>query len=163
MILLGKLVLGTAGVCIAGAGMLCSEGFVHVNVLEKGAEPHHIEVIAPAMIAPAAVRFAFLSARVASPAARVSPWVASNPQCEVAQAAWQVRAKLPFIHAALANLRDAGDFTLVEVDAPGEHVQVAKSGDSIVVDVNNSDATVHVSAPIRALSSTIDQFARASM
>jgi hypothetical protein len=65
----------------------------------------------------------------------------------MAQAQWQIQQKLPFIDAALADLRDADDFTLVEVDAPGEHVQVSKSGSSITVDVDNADATVHVSPP----------------
>ena len=57
MILLGKIVLGMVGVGVASAGVLCSQGVVHVKVIEK--EPHgvHINVIAPAMLAPLAVHF----------------------------------------------------------------------------------------------------------
>jgi hypothetical protein len=163
MILFGKIVLGMAGVGLAGASVLCSDGFVNVNVIAKQPQGPHIHVIAPAMLAPIAVRLAPVAVRLSSPAARVaSPAVSPDPQCVMAQAQWQIREKLPFIDAALADLRDADDFTLVEVDAPGEHVQVSKSGSSIVVDVDNADATVHVSAPIRALASTINQLAYAS-
>jgi hypothetical protein len=41
-------------------------------------------------------------------------------------------------------------------------VEVAKSGASIVVDVDDAAETVHVSTPIRAISSTVDQLAAAS-
>lgn len=153
MILLGKIVLGMAGVGLAGASVLCSEGFVNVNVIEKQPDGVHIHVIAPAMLAPMAVRLAPLAVRVSPRAAD------ADPQCAMTQAQWQIQQKLPFIRAALADLRDADDFTLVEVDAPGEHVHVAKSGASIVVDVDAPDAIVHVSAPIRALATTINQLA----
>jgi len=156
MILLGKIVLGMAGVALAGASVLCSDGFIDVSVTTKQPDGVHIRVIAPAMLAPLAVRLAPMAMRLSPPGA--SP----DPQCLIAHADWQIQHRLPFLRAALSSLRDAGDFTLVEVDAPGEHVHVAKSGASIVVDVDNSDATVHVSAPIRALASTINQLAYAS-
>jgi hypothetical protein len=59
-------------------------------------------------------------------------------------------------------LRDSDDVVLVEVKEPGEHVEVATSNGSIVVDVDDADETVHVSAPIRAISSTVDQLADGS-
>jgi hypothetical protein len=154
VILLGKIVLGMAGVGLAGASVLCSDGFVNVNVIEKQPQGVHIHVIAPAMLVPMAVRLAPLAVRISS-----SSVSSPAPQCALAQAEWQIRQKLPAIRAALADLRDAGDFTLVEVEAPGEHVQVAKSGGSVIVDVNAPDAIVHVTAPIRALASTINQLA----
>jgi len=48
---------------------------------------------------------------------------------------------------------------LVQVKEPGEYVEVAKSGGSILVD--DAGETVHMSAPIRAISSTVDQLAAA--
>ena len=69
---------------------------------------------------------------------------------------------MPTIRAALDGLRDSDDVVFVEVKEPGEHVEVAKSGRSIVVDVDDAGETVHVSTPIRAISSTIDQLAAAS-
>jgi hypothetical protein len=142
MILLGKIVLGMAGVAVAGAGALCSEGFVQVRVIEKQPLGRHITVIAPAILAPIAVRLA--------------------PRSGLAPAAPEIRANMPAIRVALAALRDADDVVLVEVNETGEHVRVAKSGGSIVVDVNDAGETVHVSAPIRAISSTVDQLAAAT-
>ncbi|GEM_PF-1039790 len=156
MILVGKIVLGMAGLGLAGAGVLCSDGFVRVNVTEKAAQGVHINVIAPAVLAPMVVRLAPIAARFAGPAA-----FPDSPS-GIAQAAQQIRRQLPMIDAALASLRYADDFTLVDVDAPGERVHVAKSGASIVVDVDDPAASVHVSAPIRALASSIHQLAYAT-
>jgi hypothetical protein len=142
MILLAKIALGMAGVGLAGAGVLCSEGVVNVKVIEKQPQGFHIHVVAPAMLAPIAVHLA--------------------PQRGLAQAARQIQPYMPAIRAALDGLRDSDDVVFVEVKEPGEHVKVVKSGGSIVVDVDDASDTVHVSAPIRAISSTIDQLATAS-
>jgi hypothetical protein len=142
MILLAKIALGMAGVAVASVGVLCSEGVVNVNVVEKQPQGVHIHVIAPAMLAPIAVHFA--------------------PQRDLAKAARQIQPNMPAIRAALEGLRESDDVVLVEVNEPGEHIEVAKSGGSIVVDVDDADETVHVSAPIGAISSTVDQLADAS-
>jgi hypothetical protein len=142
MRLLGKIVLGMAGVIVVGAGVLCSEGLVHVKVIEKRPQGLHVNVIAPAMLAPIAVHF--------------------TPQRYLAQAAWQIQPYMPTIRAALEGLRDSEDVVLVEVKEPGQHVQVSKSHGSIVVDVDDDGETVHVSTPIRAVSSTVEQLAAAT-
>jgi hypothetical protein len=142
MILLAKIALGMAGVAVASVGVLCSEGVVNVNVVEKQPQGVHIHVITPAMLAPIAVHFA--------------------PQRDLAKAARQIQPNMPAIRAALEGLRESDDVVLVEVNEPGEHIEVAKSGGSIVVDVDDADETVHVSAPIGAISSTVDQLADAS-
>jgi hypothetical protein len=142
MRLLGKIVLGMAGVGLAGAGVLCSEGFVHVKVVEKQPQGFHINVIAPAMLAPIAVHFV--------------------PSRDLAPATRQIQPYMPTIRAALDGLRDSEDIVFVDVKEPGEHVHVSKSGGSIVVDVDDDEATVHVSTPIRAVSSTVEQLAAAT-
>jgi hypothetical protein len=142
MIVLGKIVLGMAGVGLAGVGVLCSEGLVQVKVIEKEPQGHHINVIAPAIIAPIAVHFA--------------------PQRDLQHAARDIEPYLPAIRAALDGLGDTDDVVLVEVKDRDEHVQVSKSGGSIVVDVDDEGETVHVSTPIRAISSTIEQLAAAT-
>jgi hypothetical protein len=142
MILLGKIVLGMAGAGLAGVGVLCSEGMVQVRVVEKQAQGTHINVIAPALLAPIAVHFA--------------------PQRELAHAAREIQPYMPAIRAALDGLRDSEDVVFVEVREPDEHVTVSKSGGSIVVDVDDPGETVHVSTPIRAISSTIEQLAAAT-
>jgi hypothetical protein len=142
MILLAKIAVGMAGVGLASAGVLCSEGVVYVKVIEKQPQGLHIHVIAPAMLAPIAVHFA--------------------PQRDLAKAAREIQPYMPAIRAALDGLRDSDDVVFVEVKEPGEHMEVAKSGGSIVVDVDDAGETVHVSTPIRAISSTVDQLAAAS-
>ena len=142
MILLGKIILGVAGVGLAGVGVLCSEGLVHVKVVEKQPQGFHINVIAPAMLAPIAVRFV--------------------PSRDLAPATRQIQPYMPTIRAALDGLRHSEDIVFVDVKEPGQHVLVSKSGGSIVVDVDGDDATVHVSTPIRAVSSTVEQLAAAT-
>jgi hypothetical protein len=139
MILLAKIALGIAGVGLAGTGILCSEGIVYVKVIEKQPQGLHLHVIAPAMLAPIAVRL--------------------TPRHDLAQAAREIQPYMPAIRAALDGLRDSDDLVFVEVKEAGEHVEVAKSGGSIVVDVDDAEDTVHVSTPIRAMSSTVNQLA----
>jgi hypothetical protein len=142
MILLGKIGLALVGTAVAGAGILCSEGMVEVKVVERQPESHHVYVIAPAMLMPIGAHFA--------------------PKEQMVQASAQVRPWLPTIRAALGGLRDCDDFTLVEMEQPGQHVRVAKTGGAIVVDVDEADETVHISAPLRALSSTVEEIAEAA-
>lgn len=142
MKLLGKIVLGMAGVGVVGTGVLCSEGLVHVKVVEKQPQGFHMNVIAPAMLAPIAVHFV--------------------PSRDLAPATQQIHPYMPTIRAALDGLRHSEDIVFVDVKEPGTHVHVSKSGGSIVVDVDDDDAAVHVSAPIRAVSSTVEQLATAS-
>jgi hypothetical protein len=141
MIVLGKVALGIAGVAAAGVGLICSEGMIEVNVVERQPEAHHVYVLAPAAVVPMAVHF-IPSHQFGHASAELQPW-------------------MPTIRAALDQLREVDDVTLVDVTEPGQHVVVAKRGGSVVVDVNDRDETVHVSAPIRALSSTIEQVAAA--
>ncbi|MGB9070195.1 MAG: hypothetical protein WCC21_16620 [Candidatus Acidiferrales bacterium] len=142
MILVAKIALGIAGVALAGAEFLCSEGVVRVKVVEKQPRGLHIHVLAPAMLAPIALQLA--------------------PQRSLAQAARQIQPNLPAIRAALEGLRDSGDLVLVDVKEPGQHLEVERSGGSIVMDVDDASETVHVSAPIRAISSTVEQLAAGS-
>jgi hypothetical protein len=137
--LLGKIALGFAGTLVAGIGLLCSEGIVVVKVVEKQPESHHIYVIAPALLAPIGMHFV--------------------PKQDLAQASAEVRPYLPTIRAALEEFRRTDDFILVEVKGPGQQVRVAKDGGSVVVDVEDEENTVHVSTPIRAISSTIEELA----
>jgi hypothetical protein len=145
MILAAKVALVCAGTIVAGAGALCSEGFLRVNVTERGPQSHHIDVIAPAMLVPIAVHVASHFA----------------PRQKLEEAADNIEPWMPTIREALGELNKLDDMTLVDVTEPGEHVRVEKIGGSIVVDVEDGGNTVHVSAPIRAISSTIQQVADA--
>jgi hypothetical protein len=139
MILLGKVALGITGTMLAGLGVVCSEGMIEVNVVERQPEAHHVYVLAPAMLVPIAAHFI--------------------PRKKRRQAAEQLVPYMPAIRAALGQLRDCDDFVLVDVKDRDEHVEVQKLGGSVVVDVKDLDETVHVSTPIRAISSTLEQLA----
>jgi len=139
MILLGKIALGISGTMLAGAGLICSQGMIEVNVVEKQPEAHHIFVVAPAMLVPIATHFI--------------------PRHDLGEASRQLRPYMPAIHAALSQLRDCDDFVLVDVKDHDQHVEVQKLGGSIVVDVKDENDTVHVSAPIRSMASTLDEIA----
>jgi hypothetical protein len=142
MILLGKIALGIAGTAVAGAGLLWSEGLVHVNVLQKGAERHHVHVIAPAMLVPIGMHFV--------------------PSAQLAEAAEEIRPWLPVIRETLKQLQQIEDLPFVEVSEPGQHVRISKSGGSIVVDVESEEESVHISTPIRAMSSAVEELAAAA-
>jgi hypothetical protein len=146
MILAAKVALVCAGTVVAGTTMLCSEGFLRVKVTERGAQPHHIDVIAPAMLVPIAARFASHFA----------------PRQKMAEASDKLQPWVPTIRTALSELSSLDDMTLVDVSEPGDHVRMEKIGSSIVVDVEDTDAVVHISAPIRAISSTVQQIADAA-
>jgi hypothetical protein len=143
MTLLGKIVLGMAAVGMVGTGVLSSEGLVRVKVIEKEPQGLHINVVAPAILAPMAVHFA--------------------PKRDLAQPARNIQPYMPAIRAALGDLRNTDDIVLVEVKERDERVRVLKSGGSIVVDVDDASETVHVSTPIRAISSTVEQLAATTL
>jgi hypothetical protein len=142
MLLLAKIALSLAGTAVAGVGLLCSEGMIQVNVIEKRPQGHHIHVVAPALLLPIGMHFA--------------------PKESIAEASAEIQPWLPTIRAALAQLRECDDIAFVEVKEPGQQVRVAKSGGSLVVDVNSVEESVHVSAPIRAMSSAVEELAAAA-
>lgn len=142
MVLLGKIALGMFGTMVAGVGLICSEGFIEVNVVTKGQDQHHIVVIAPAMLVPIAAHFI--------------------PPDKLDHGARELKQYMPTVRAALEGLDEADDVTLVEVNEPGQHVVVKKEGGSVVVNVVDKDETVYVSTPIRAVESTVEQIASAA-
>jgi len=142
MILLGKVGLGIIGTALAGAGIICSEGMISVNVETRQPEKHHVFVVAPAMLVPIAMHFV--------------------PKDLLGEQAREIQPWMPTIRVALDALSESDDITFVEVRELGQDVRVAKSGGSIVVDVNDNEETVHVSTPIRPISSAIEELAAAS-
>ena len=142
MILLGKVAMGLGGAALACAGLLCSEGFVNVNVQTRYPESHHVHIIAPALIVPLTLHFV--------------------PKEHLKEGSCEIREWTPAIRAALQELRKAEDIAFVEVKERGQHVLVKKEGASIVVDVEDEDDSVHISTPIRALESTFEELAAAA-
>ena len=133
MILLGKIGTGILGTALVAGGIVSSQGFIHVRVFEKQKEGTHLRLVVPAMAVPIALRFV--------------------PSGHLEEAARKVRPLLPAIGAAATQLANCPDGTLVDVIDPGEHVSVAKSGNSLVVDVNDRKEIVHVSVPLATVRS----------
>ncbi|HKV29264.1 MAG TPA: hypothetical protein VJN90_13415 [Candidatus Acidoferrales bacterium] len=141
MLLLGKLGLGFLGTALVTGAIVSSEGFIHVKVHEKQTNGTHISLVVPAMIVPVTLKFV--------------------PNRYLAQGGTELRRYLPVIDAAISGLADCSDGPLVDVTDPDEHVSVVKSGGSIVVDVDDPNETVHVSVPLHATRSAIDEIAYA--
>lgn len=135
MILLAKVGVGLLGTAVVAGAALSSEGFIHVKVREKQANGTKVNLIVPAALLPTALRFV--------------------PKERLHQGGQELRQAMPIIDAAVPALEDCPDGVLVEVTDPTEHVLVAKSGGSLVIDVNDPEDEVHVSVPLRAAQSTI--------
>jgi hypothetical protein len=142
MILLAKVGIGVLGTALVGAAALSSEGFIHVKVHEKQPDGTNINLVVPAAIVPVALHFA--------------------PPRDLADASRDLRQYLPVIDAAIPALEDCPDGVLVEVIDASDHVVVAKSGSSVVIDVDDPGDKVHVSVPLRAARSALHQIAAAN-
>lgn len=137
--ILAKLGVGMLCVTVTAGTVAMSEGLVHVRVYEKRPQGTHLSLIVPGVLAPAAVFCV--------------------PSRHLQQASEQLRPWMPAIRAAVDELKDERDMTFVEVVQDGQHVRVSKSGGSVIVDVDNPEETVHVSTPLRAIGSTIEELA----
>jgi hypothetical protein len=141
MILLAKLGIGLLGTAVVAGAAISSEGFIHVRVHEKRPDGANFALIVPAAVVPVALHFI--------------------PKEHFEQAPQDLQEALPIVDAAVPELEKCPDGVLVEVRDPGEHVLIAKSGGSIVIDVNDHEDTVHVSVPLRAVRSSLHQIAEA--
>ncbi len=135
--------VGLVILCVMGSVLLLvavaySMGTVTVAVDEKRPEGHHLYVPVPAIVIPLGVRLA--------------------PPGDLADAAVEVRPWLPAIKAASEELARCPDTTLVEVTDSEEKVRIAKRGDSIVVDVDGQEESVHVSVPLGTAYTLASQF-----
>ncbi len=139
MIILAKLGVGFMGAVLVGGAALSREGFIHIQVHEKQAGGDNVRLIVPAALVPVTLRFV--------------------PQQPLADAAENLRAYMPIIDAAIPALELCPDGVFVEVIDPAEHIVIAKSGGSIVIDVNDPGETVHVSVPLRAAENAIHEIA----
>jgi hypothetical protein len=139
MALLAKIGFGLLGTAVAGAGILLSQGFVHVQVVQKQENGTHLHLVLPALAVPIALQLV--------------------PRHDLAQAAAQVRPWLPAIDKAASVLGNSPDGPLVTVTEPGERVSVAKSGGSLFVDVNDPREHVYVSVPLATLQSAANVLA----
>jgi len=142
MIVLAKIGIGLMGTAVVSGAMLCSEGLLAVKVHEKQPGGTNFSIVAPAALVPLTLKFV--------------------PDRKLARASEKLRPYMPIIDAAIPALEACPDGVFVEVIDPGEHVKVAKVGQSIVVDVKDFEDVVHVAVPLRAAESTIHEIAAAN-
>jgi len=141
-VILAKLGVGMLCVTVTAGSIALSEGLVHVRVYEKRAQGTHLSLIVPGVLAPAAIFCV--------------------PSRHLQQASEQIRPWMPAIRAAVDELKDERDMTFVEVVQEGQRVRVSKSGGSVIVDVDDPNETVHVSTPLRAIGSTLEELSSKS-
>jgi len=117
--------VGTAAITTYEAGA------VHISVQEKHPGGDHVKLIVPAVLVPVGMHFI--------------------PQKELQKQSKDLRQYLPVVEVAAQELEKCPDATFVEVISKEEHVSIRKSGDAIVIDVDDRDETVHVSFPVRTV------------
>jgi len=133
----GAMVLGT--LLVAGA-FVYDMGAIKVSVQGKKPGGENIRLIVPAAAVPLALPFV--------------------PDKNLQEAAEQVRPWLPAIEAATEELARCPDGPLVQVTSKREKVSIVKRADSLVIDVDDTNETVHVSVPLKVVGIVARQIGR---
>ncbi len=136
----GRILLIMAAGLVITVALLYSAGTLNIYVHEKGPGGHRIWLPIPALAVPAAL------------------WIA--PRRKLSEATRNVQPYLPAIRMATEDLARCPDAKLVEVEDATDHVLISKQGGRLVIDVDSSDATVHVSFPIRMAGAVASELSR---
>ena len=123
---------------LALATFAYSSGVVRVYVLEKKPGGDRINLFVPAILVPVALKF--------------------MPAEDRRRTASELGPYLPALKAATEELARCPDAVLVQVEGPREHVSIRKLGRSLVIDVDSSDEIVHVSFPLKMVTSILAEF-----
>lgn len=132
-----NILLGMLSIVLLTGLVAYSEGAVMVSVRERKPDGTRIWLPVPALLVEVGMRFV--------------------PARQLQDASAQIRPWLPAIRAASTELERCPDATLVEVESRTEHVLVSKRGDSLQIDVQDDEDTVHVSVPVEFVSSMADE------
>lgn len=126
------IVAGTAGATGLAVHAVQRAEFVRVAVTEHGQDPVSFDIAVPGVL--------------------IAAGLAVAPRVMPADARSEVSAQLgewgPLAAALADDLARQPDFTLVEVDDDGEHVEVLKEGRHLIVRVRSADADVDVQVPL---------------
>lgn len=134
---LGSVSILVAGTLVLGGALVYDAGAIRVRVQEKSPGGEHINLLVPAVAVPVALKFV--------------------PDEKLHEASAEIRPWLPAIKIAAEELAHCPDGPFVEVTSPHEKVRIAKRGGSLVIDVDDTDATVQVSFPVRVVSSVVQE------
>ena len=141
-LLFQRILLGIFGIVLLTGLVAYSEGAVTVYVREKQPQGTRIWLPVPALLVEVGMRFA--------------------PTDKLREASVEIRPWLPAIEAASKELARCPDATLVEVRNATEHVLISKQGDTLRIDVDDDNDTVHVSVPVEFVNSLARDLAAAS-
>ncbi len=83
------------------------------------------------------------------PGIAVRAVLACVPRASLAEASAEAREALPAALAAVDALDSSPDAVLVEVERPGERVEIAKHGSRLLVRVESGSESVRAEVPIR--------------
>lgn len=137
-----RILLGIFGIVLLMGLVAYSEGAVTVYVREKQPEGTRMWLPVPALLVEVGMRFA--------------------PPDKLREASTRIRPWLPAIEAASNELERCPDATLVEVKNATEHVLISKQADTLRIDVDDVNDSVHVSVPVEFVSSLARGLAAAS-
>ena len=135
----GTVVLAAA---IVGGAFVYDMGAVYVSVKGKKPGSENIRLILPGAVAPVGV------------------WLA--PKAQLRKGLKDAEPYLPAIQAAAVEIAACPDTTLIEVVGRKEKVRIAKKGGHLVIDVDDTNETVHVSVPLETVRLVGAQLARIS-
>ena len=134
--MLAKVAAGVLGTAALAGAYVVHEGAVRIAVDERSAGGQHIHLLLPAALVPVGLKFV--------------------PDEKLRQAAAPARPWLPAVRAASQELGRLPDADLLEVRDTRDHVRLSKRGRLLVLDVESTRETVHISFPLK----TLDQVAR---
>ncbi len=137
MMLLAKVALGIGSTLVMAGAYTFHEGVIRIDVDEHRDDGSHFHLWVPAAAVPIAMYLA--------------------PHRHLAQAAREAEPFLPTLHAITKELAKYPDATFVDVQEPGQHVQIQMHNGKLQIDVNDSGETVHILCPLAVIEDVATQ------
>jgi len=134
--MVARVMLPALGTVVLAGAYVVHEGAVRIAVDEQAPGGTHIHLLLPAALVPVGMKFV--------------------PDQKLREATAQARPWLPAIRAASQELARLPDSDLVEVRDAEQHVSISKRGALLVIDVQSTRESVHVSVPLH----TVEEVAR---
>jgi hypothetical protein len=139
----GSMLAAAGVVTILAGSFVLSQGMIQVSVQEHRPGGDHIRFMVPGAIVPAAL--------------------ALVPSSEIGRhMPLEAKQHLPVAQAALQELSNLPDCTLVEVDGRDEHVQIKIRSGKVVIDVIDHEDEVHLTLPLSTARSVLRKMVRAA-
>ncbi len=79
------------------------------------------------------------------------------PKNEVSKVASELEPWRPALKVALSELQQIPDTVLLKVEKRNETVEITKEDESLVIDIDTSQESVHLSVPLKAIRSLLER------